>query len=73
MRRNVTWKELTPGRRAAVLVVGCIQLALAISAWRDLAKRPAAQVNGDKRIWAAVIAINWVGPVLYFRKGRRAS
>jgi hypothetical protein len=72
MRRNVSWRELSPGRRAALAVLGCVQVALAIAAWRDLAKRPAAEVNGSKRIWAAIIAINWVGPLAYFAKGRRA-
>jgi Phospholipase_D-nuclease N-terminal len=72
MRRNVSWRELNPMQRVAVAVLGCIQVGLAIVAWRDLAKRPAAEVNGNKRMWAAIIAINWVGPLAYFAKGRRA-
>jgi len=50
-----------------------IQLALAVAAWVDLARRPADQVNGRKGLWAAVIAVNWVGPIAYFVKGRRSS
>jgi hypothetical protein len=46
-------------------------VSLAVSAWADLAERPAEQVNGRKRRWAAIIAINFVGPVLYFTRGRR--
>jgi hypothetical protein len=65
------WSDLSPGQRIAVLVVGAAQLALATSAWTDLARRPAAQVNGRKGVWAAVIAINWIGPLSYFRWGRR--
>ena len=39
--------------------------------WADLALRPAAEVNGGKGKWAAIIAVNFVGPVLYFRRGIR--
>jgi len=72
MKRNVSWKELSPGRRVAVAILGFVQVALAVSAWRDLGERSAAELNGSKRVWAAVIAINWVGPILYFTRGRKA-
>ena len=29
------------------------------------------QVNGRKALWAAIIAVNFVGPLSYFRWGRR--
>ena len=65
------WAELTGGQRAAVLLLGSLQLSLAATAWSDLARRPARQVNGRKGLWAAVIAVNWIGPLAYFRWGRR--
>jgi hypothetical protein len=52
-------------------VLGSVQLSLAATAWTDLARRPARRVNGRKGVWAAVIAINWIGPLAYFRWGRR--
>lgn len=64
------WKDLTPKQQATVLTLGAIQLSLAATAWTDLAKRPAEQVHGPKWVWAAVIAVNWVGPLAYFWKGR---
>jgi hypothetical protein len=67
------WKDLSDGQRAAALTMMSVQVALAVSAWTDLAVRPADQVNGSKAKWAAVIAINFVGPVLYFTKGRRSA
>lgn len=67
------WQDLSDGQRAAVLTLMSVQLALAVSAWADLAMRPADQVNGSKTKWAAVIAVNFVGPVLYFTKGRRRT
>jgi len=65
------WADLSHRQRAAVLVLGSAQLLLAGSAWSDLAHRPAGQVNGRKGVWAAVIAVNWLGPLAYFRWGRR--
>jgi hypothetical protein len=67
------WQELSSGEQAAVLTLASVQLSLAATAWTDLARRPADQVNGPKAAWAAIIAINFVGPVLYFTKGRRKA
>ena len=52
------------------VVAGLVQVALSLAAWSDLALRPAAAVRGRKRVWAAVIAVNFVGPIAYFRFGR---
>jgi len=67
------WDELSTGQRATALTLTSIQVALAVSAWADLATRPKDQVNGSKGKWAAVIAINYIGPLLYFTKGRKAA
>jgi hypothetical protein len=67
-----SWSDLTPKQQTAVLVLGSVQLSLAATAWADLARRPAAQVNGSKLRWALLIAVNFIGPVAYFRWGRRA-
>ena len=45
--------------------------ALTISAWTDLARRDPRQINGSKRMWAAIIAVNFIGPIAYFTRGRR--
>ena len=66
------WSDLTPGQRAAVAALGAVQFALAVSAWVQLARTPARQVNGRKGVWAAVIAVNWIGPLSWFRWGRRS-
>lgn len=65
------WSDLTQRQQTAVLVLGSIQLSLAATAWADLATRPARAVNGSKLRWALIIAINFFGPVAYFRWGRR--
>ncbi|WP_152193910.1 hypothetical protein [Georgenia subflava] len=66
-----SWSDLSTGQKAVVVVIGSAQLGFAVSAWADLATRPAEQVEGSKLKWAAVIAIDFVGPVLYFTRGRR--
>lgn len=73
MARKKQWKDLSAGQRGVTGLLGVVQVSLAIAAWADLARRPAAQVNGRKGIWAAVIGINFVGPIAYFAKGRRSS
>lgn len=67
------WQHLSDREKFAVLTLGSIQLSLAATAWADLAVRPADEINGRKRIWALVIAINGVGPICYFRWGRRPA
>ena len=67
------WSELTTRQKVIAVVLAVVQLSLAGWAWRDLARRSADQVNGSKRVWAAVIGINWVGPAAYAWKGRRPA
>ncbi|MGV0837479.1 hypothetical protein [Mycolicibacterium thermoresistibile] len=64
------WQDLSDGQRKAITVLGVVQVALALAAWVDLARRPADQVDGSKLKWAAVIGINFFGPLRYFTKGR---
>ncbi|SHN89026.1 Phospholipase_D-nuclease N-terminal [Geodermatophilus obscurus] len=65
------WRDLTPWQRTGLVAAGAVQLALAVGAWVDLAHRRPAEVTGRKGVWAAVIAVNWVGPLAYMRWGRR--
>lgn len=64
------WRDLTSGQQAAVLILAFVQASLAFTAWVDLARRPAAAVNGRKAKWGAIIAVSFVGPIVYFRRGR---
>ena len=65
------WADLTHKQRAALIAASTVQVSLAVIAWTDLARRPAWQVDGSKARWAAVIAVNFIGPLAYFRWGRR--
>ena len=64
------WSDLSSRRQTGMVIGGFIQLALAATAWADLARRPADQVNGPKGLWAVLIAVNFVGPLSYFVFGR---
>lgn len=70
-RGRKKWSDLTPGQQRAVVVTGAVQMSLAVAAWVDLARRPAEQVRGSKAKWAAIIAINWFGPIAWFARGRK--
>lgn len=72
MRRSRRWDESSTAVKVLVMLLTAVQVSLAVSAWTDLAERPAEHVNGSKRRWAAIIAINFIGPMLYFTRGRRA-
>ena len=64
------WSDLSDRSKTAILVVGSVQMSLAVTAWINLFRRPAHLVRGSKVVWAAVIAVIFVGPAAYFRLGR---
>lgn len=64
------WSDLSAAQKGVVVALASVQLSLAVAAWTDLAVRPAAAVRGSKARWAGIIGINFVGPVLYFARGR---
>ncbi|MDH6291009.1 PLD nuclease N-terminal domain-containing protein [Rhodococcus sp. NM-2] len=70
-KRRVTWSSLTTPQRAALVAAAAVQLGLAVAAWADLAKRDPREIRGSKTTWAAVIAVNFIGPIAYFRWARR--
>lgn len=70
------WSDLSPRTRRLIVVGGAVEAVLKIAALVDLARRPAEQVRGSKRLWALAIAlVNAVGavPILYLVKGRRSA
>jgi hypothetical protein len=70
-KKKKSWKDMTPGQRVGVVVVGAGQLALLVAAQRSIAKTPAAQIRGSKALWRAASFINFFGPLSYFLFGRR--
>lgn len=68
---NKRWGDLSSTQRKAVVLSGVVQLGLLAAALADIYRRPAQEIRGDKRLWAVVAFVNFVGPVLYFLFGRR--
>lgn len=71
MPMKMRWARLSSGQQGAVLTLAAVQLSLAATAWVDLATRPPQEVKGRKAVWAVIIAVNFVGPALYFANGIR--
>lgn len=71
MAKKRSWNELTPAQQAGVFILGAVQLALLAATLWDIAHRRPDEVRGDRRMWAGIAFINWVGPLAYFAFGRR--
>jgi hypothetical protein len=71
-----TWNELSESTRRLIIVGGVFEGLLKMAALIDLWRRPASQIRGPKRRWAAaIVLVNSVGavPISYFAYGRRRS
>ena len=66
-----SWSELTTAQKSGVVAGIVVQVALLIAALADIRRRPAEQINGSKRMWAALSFVNFVGPIAYFVVGRK--
>lgn len=69
--RSLRWADLSRCRQTLLAVLGAAQVVLAGIAWTDLARSRPEQVDGRRAVWAAVIAVNWIGPLAWSRWGRR--
>lgn len=65
------WSELSLGGKLLVMVLTSLQVSLLVSALWDMAHRSPEELRGDKRMWAGIVFINWVGPLAYYTVGRK--
>jgi hypothetical protein len=68
------WQDLSPRTRQVIVAAVVVDGVLKVAALVDLKRRPAEQVRGSKKAWAAtLVLVNSAGvvPVAYFVKGRR--
>jgi len=68
------WNDLGKRTRILLLTAAVIDGALRVAAPNDIKPRPASQIRGRKRVWAAVVAVvssAGVLPISYFVFGRR--
>jgi hypothetical protein len=69
--RQKQWKDLTDAQKRGLVLLGVLQLALLAAALIDIRRRPTDQINGSKRLWTAVVFVNFIGPITYFLFGRK--
>jgi hypothetical protein len=67
------WRSLSPRSRGLVVVAAVAETSLKAAVLIDLRRRPAAEIRGSKRAWAAAMLVNSAGviPLSYFAFGRR--
>jgi hypothetical protein len=65
------WEELSRTRRATILTLASIEVALTATALVDLAVRPDGLVRGRRKWWALGCLVQPIGPVAYLAWGRR--
>jgi hypothetical protein len=58
-------------KQLLVAIIVPTQMALAVLAWRDLARRTDEQVRGPKNFWRVFVTINPGNSVAYWLVGRR--
>jgi hypothetical protein len=61
-----------PNPKVVVAVVA-VEVAVAVLAYRDLARRPDELVRGPKRLWRVVIGMNPGNSLFYWLLGRRSG
>jgi Phospholipase_D-nuclease N-terminal len=69
--RQKQWKDLTVAQKRSLVLLGVLQLVLLAAALIDIRRRPADAINGSKRLWTAVVFVNYIGPISYFLFGRK--
>jgi len=67
------WNALSRPQRVAIVVLGLFEAVAKAAMLVDLRRRPAEQVRGRKRLWAATALVNSAGlaQVAYFVVGRK--
>ncbi len=71
MSNKKQWNELTGQEKVGLIGLSTIQLALLGAALWDICHRPATEINGKKWVWTMVSFLNFVGPLAYFKFGRK--
>ena len=68
------WSDLSKRTRILLIAAAAADGALRVAALIVIKRRPASQIRGGKRVWAAAVAVvNSAGilPISYFVFGRR--
>lgn len=71
LSRAKRWQDLTEGQQIAIVVMGVIQVGLAVAALVDIHRRSEEELTASKGTWTAISFINFFGPIAYFLFGRK--
>ena len=71
--KRTAFRDLSPWRQVLLLVLVALQLGLLAWAEVDIQRRQPNEVRGRKGWWRVLCLINFLGPVSYFRWGRRTG
>jgi len=71
MASTKRWNDLTGNQQWLIIAVAAVEMALTATALIDLARRPARQVRGAKRLLLLGCVVQPVGPLAYLALGRR--
>ncbi len=71
MHNKQQWNELTGQEKVGVIGLSALQLALLGAALWDIRYRSATEINGKKWVWTMVSFLNFIGPLAYFKFGRK--
>ena len=52
-------------------VLGAVQVGLLGAAHYDISHRDPRELRGSPMAWRAITLINFIGPILYFLRGRK--
>ena len=66
------WEDMSDAERAGNILIASVDFALVLWALVDLWHRPAAAINGRKRIWVLTSLIQPFGPIIYLLFGRKS-
>jgi hypothetical protein len=64
---------MTEQQKRVLAVALVIHLIVVSLTWRDLSRRPDADVRGPKRLWRLASLLNTSGSVTYWLFGRRSE
>jgi hypothetical protein len=67
----VPWKNLSGPKKVGSIVAAVVQFTLLGLALWDLRHRRPEEIKGPKRMWQALVFINYIGPLSYFLVGRK--
>ncbi|HEX3588830.1 MAG TPA: PLDc N-terminal domain-containing protein [Pseudonocardiaceae bacterium] len=59
--------------KTPLIVVLVLHAVITILTWRDLRRRPAESVRGNKTVWRVVATANTLGSLAYLLFGRRRT